>query len=885
MMFSLPKQIRKWLQSSSVTNLVDWRSIRRSVRRPSIRCNIAIPSRLSLLSMLVALALIAATLLSPITFLPSLEEAGPIIGTLLTAQAAIAALSLAVTLFLLQGVRTRQDIDDRLYREYIRESEVQTVLWSSLLFVVVTASILLLTSFNYSDDKTFLPNALIAASIACLSNIVLPYFLFEKAVSLSRPAQWTRLRQQVRKADVRNAIHSFLRRHHGAADNRQAKKRDSIMHLPDPLDGSANEAIRALLEDALRAMSERRHDEFKTSIDLAWELVQYAMKELAEANFQWSRPGSQATWPPLRELDRNIYSFREAVIREGSREYILELLILDYNLTITGIRTRCGELFTSGLSGYQSNYQIVTRISGHEHRELLRDRFYQNAASFLLTMDGVEAIPYIQVMIGHQERLLADAMQMNQPIDYSRLHKGFANLLQTAVPFRRLGDSAASEASRLNRQYRIALMGLAGRSIFLDNPDEAIDINPYLEAARLAYRSFSTLADDLAYVLTHDYYQDFALWRGWEMEDIPPFRFTFISPEKYPLKFFTLRLIELSSDSMSSLDMHGVADRVFAWFMDNADSIEKYVQTESALTLQQRRKLATDALDAAVHRDRVAEDYNIIGRNLSEDRVATFKSEVRAAALSNHVIERIFKNAGSFMYLSGDALELPEYKAIKTIEHKGFLTDSDENSHTAYGQLHGDQWGKIFSDYIFQTFCERLDESPRISASLDSPSELLQAIDRAMDDLQASGEMIVVLAGNWSSIEVGLLTEKPDAYRNFWRMPESDSIGETGRYRGHPILHARDYSRRCVYVVEPARWGHFVRAPAGGDQDLRITIRPISAIRAREMIKANPNHFASEPDEESRIRKLRTYVEIEIGARFAFRVTDIARSCRIDPIH
>ena len=49
------------------------------------------------------------------------------LGALLGAQAAIAALTLAVMLFLLQGVSARRDVDDRVYAEYIRRSWVWPV--------------------------------------------------------------------------------------------------------------------------------------------------------------------------------------------------------------------------------------------------------------------------------------------------------------------------------------------------------------------------------------------------------------------------------------------------------------------------------------------------------------------------------------------------------------------------------------------------------------------------------------------------------------------------------------------------------------------------------------------------------------------------------------
>ena len=62
-----------------------------------------------------------------------------------------------------------------------------------------------------------------------------------------------------------------------------------------------------------------------------------------------------------------------------------------------------------------------------------------------------------------------------------------------------------------------------------------------------------------------------------------------------------------------------------------------------------------------------------------------------------------------------------------------------------------------------------------------------------------------------------------------------------------------------------------------------ININTISTDRARELLIENPNYFASEPDDESKLRKLQTYLELLIGARTEFRVTNPSRARVILP--
>ena len=275
------------------------------------------------------------------------------------------------------------------------------------------------------------------------------------------------------------------------------------------------------------------------------------------------------------------------------------------------------------------------------------------------------------------------------------------------------------------------------------------------------------------------------------------------------------------------------------------------------------------------------------------------------------------------LYLSGDDADAPEERAFADLRHKGNLTDTPEGALTRYAPLEGDPWGRDLSHDVLRRFCESLEGAPEILAPIETPAALLEGIDRAIEDLDAPEHVVVVLAGNWFDLQVGLGTANPEGYEASWRLPESERLGEIGRYRGHPILSARDYVGRCVYVVDLSGWGHFVRAKADGDHsqvtavdilpgnagdntgvlelveqseentgiaveetigDLRVEINPISIDRAHELLTANPDHFASQPDEGSKLRKLQTYVEIVVGARTGFRVADTSRARRVVPV-
>ena len=290
----------------------------------------------------------------PMPWLPKASEAGTLLGTLLGAQSAIAALTLAVTLFVMQDVSARRDVDDRIYVEYVRRSWVRMVFWGSIIAVAVTGVVMMTESFVgdtgiVAETIPGVPNLALIAVMAFLANLLFALTLFERAIRLARPEHWRNLRQDVNKRDVRQAVQAFIGRYERARTAHATGEADLSIMFPDHGEGSADQAIRGLLDDARRAMAERRQAEFESALNSIKELVTYAMDEMEKAGMQWGDPGSQSEWPPLRELGRNLYPFREEIIREGSREYVFELLRMDYWLVSNGVRRYCGELFSTGL--------------------------------------------------------------------------------------------------------------------------------------------------------------------------------------------------------------------------------------------------------------------------------------------------------------------------------------------------------------------------------------------------------------------------------------------------------------------------------------------------------------------------------------------------------
>ena len=826
----------------------------------------------------------------PMPWLPKASEAGTLLSTLLGAQAAIAALTLAVTLFVMQGVSARRDVDDRIYVEYVRRSWVRVVFWGSIIAVAVTGAVLMAEAFVGDAGKVAetipgVPNLALIAVMAFLANLLFALTLFERAIRLARPEHWRSLRQDVNKRDVRHAIRAFIGRYERARTAHAAGEADLSIMFPDHGEGSADQAIRGLLDDARRAMAERRQAEFESALNSIKELVTYAMDEMEKAGMQWGDPGSQPEWPPLRELGRNLYPFREEVIREGSREYVLELLRLDYWLATNGVRRSCGELFSTGLSGYRLNYQITTRLVGGEFHEMIRDRFSLNLDGLSYSPGRGNLHPFLGEMIKHQERMLSDAMQANQVGDYERLHVGFNSRFWDTLRYREFNEPSLQETANLDnslrQQYRIALMGLAGHAIILAESSTISDETLYLNITREVYTRTELLGDDIAAALMNERRFGFSLWHDWDVPDDNHGQVVTIAPEKYPLTYFAVRLMELVDNATPPINLHGNARHALDWFDANSERLERFVQDTPTLSVQQRRELATAILQEAVRRDEIAEDHKIIRRELSEDRIANIKSSVHEAMLAANSVEHLFEQAESLLHLERDLDDDTKERGFHQLHPKAYFCDAEENDQIYYAAVPGEQWGRSLADDAAYMLCESLEGAIPMTARLDSLESLLRSIDMAIGDIASQGAMAIVLAGDWGDIERALYSAQAVGYEPYWRLAKEDQLTVAGRYQGHPILKGSADGERRLYVFEPSTWGHYIRAQYEDGQNLRVEVKPISHERAQELLSANSAHFSDQPDDESKIRKLQTCVEVGVAIRHGFRTTDPSRARKI----
>ena len=849
------------------------------------------PARIRSVAVLLALVILGAGVVAiPFVtrawgWVPQTGQVRILLATLLTAQAAIAALTLAVTQFTMQGVSARRDANDQMYNEYVRQSWVKPIFWGSIIAVAVAGLVFVALEFFGEAEKAAVVvpgfgNLILVSVISFAVSLAFPVLLFEKALLLLLPERWSTIRRTVNVRGVLRAVEVFLGRHRRVVASLDAKEPDLSAKFPEQDEGLADEAIRGLLGDARRAMGEHGLREFTRSLDSIKDLISCAMDRIESSGFVWSSPGGQPEWPPMRGLRRNLYSFREDVIREGNREYVFELLGLDYWLLSTGARRRCGELFTSGLESYRSNCQIAHRLADSEIQGILRDRVWLNSPWAITKGQLAHMFPYAIELVRYQERMLSDALNWGQPGEYDALHKSFKTFLRLSRWDwdRRDGESFSNA---LEQFYRVVLMGVSGRAITLAEVCRIDGLDSYLAEPRRIFGEVTLLADDIAEALRlEDGYQG-TQWSEWEWEGAEPGIVQRLSPERYPLTFFAVRLMELSSDEMPAIDLHGTANQILSWFESNADRLLPFVTDEPGATREKRSEWAAEALAVAVTTDEAAEEYRIINSKLSIEKVAAFKSGVNETAHGADSIQKLFKRCGTLLCLTGDTDAIPEERGFIELVPKAPFADMPAGAPISYESLQGDQWGRGLADDVMRLLCEALDEAPMLTAHLDTPQELFNAFDRAKRDLGPVGELVAVLAGNWIDVEVALGAGEHEGFVPAWQIPDADPLAEWGEYRGYTFLRGSRDGKRRMYLVEPGSWGCFVCARYEREQDFRIDIKPLTSEQARELLAENPNHFPDEPEYENKLRKLQTYVELAICHRIEFRVKNSSQARRV----
>ncbi|MYD65698.1 MAG: hypothetical protein F4X26_06950 [Chloroflexi bacterium] len=541
------------------------------------------------------------------TWLPATGDAQQLLGVLLAAQAAVTALTLAVSQFSLQGVANRQNVDSRTYDEYVARSGVRWVFLASILGVAVTGGTLISETVGYSE-VAFLSSAPSPRNLLWLTiwssaqNLAMPLLLFEGSLGRSRPDELRKLRRYVDERDVRRAIRAFLT--HEEVDG----------PVPNSEEAQANATIEALLRDAAIAMTEWRHSDFEWALSSVEALVECAIDELENGDFDWPSSDARASlWPPLARWDMS--RLREEVITSGRSWYQGELASLDPRLAALGIRRRSNDLVGTALRGSETSYVIASRVGNAEFRAIFRETHWVYLRD-AFPAESREELPYLRGLARHYASLLFRSMHGGHLEDFREFHRGFAGMISNVRARERMHGrrrnarsdegGGASWVDSAVVDGRVVLMEVGGIGLLIDQPLGLSDSQAYLDVARSDYRGLELLANDvLRSVQLHE--SDRYFWTD-RLDSAPAVHWTESIPVNPAPLFVTLRILELASDPMPPLDFHGQSRLVLNWFNQHAARVQPYLKPENEIGIERRHELVLEALEKAVLADDDASD-------------------------------------------------------------------------------------------------------------------------------------------------------------------------------------------------------------------------------------------------------------------------------------
>ena len=339
--------------------------------------------------------------------------------------------------------------------------------------------------------------------------------------------------------------------------------------------------------------------------------------------------------------------------------------------------------------------------------------------------------------------------------------------------------------------------------------------------------------------------------------------------------------MELVGDGPLALNLHGNARYILDWFGANSERLERFVPDTPSVGARRKRALAADVLEEAVLRDEVEADREIARRPISSDRVGVFRSDVIEGAIRAGSVERVFEQAGTFFHLEPGADAMPEERFSRQLERKVLFIDPADGGLTYYEPVGGEGWGRGLSRDAVLLLCEEMEGATRMTASLDNMSAVFRAIDAAIEDLGFPDKIGVVLAGDSEDVQGNMRGMEADEYEPYWLRGNADPSVDVGHYHGYPILRGPTNGECRMYVVDLGTWGNFIRAPFEDGREIRVDVEPISYERARELLEANPGLFADQPDDETKLRRIQTCVDVAVGIRHGFRIFDPTRARRI----
>lgn len=819
------------------------------------------------------------------------EDPARVVAPLAQVQGAIAAISLAVLVLIVEAVQRREDIVDATYEVFIREALVRPVIASVLISTLGTAAaFILVRTPSFEDERNLALFAMISVAITILA--ILSFTL--RALAVLRPSRYHELKRKAYLEQIQIGVTARIEHINEIVANPTAPTVSS-----SATEMKAEQAMLQLLGDVAVAIKLTRPDRIEEDIATIESAFDYAAKMISDSNYNdIPKDRSQIFELPLfasasRYLPSLWHASYTSRVHENVR-YVYRLHLHIAHLARDGVIDDLKEtVVTSAMLSYQArsdwpegvaqgvgfawgvvrNHVWLPMLlpsapsSSPTDTALLRTivEGFQDSAASMVRDGDIAAFEQITAQIsdlhdslGHRHNRYGDGeldYKINQPID------------------------------DLFHDVRLALAALAGLAILSQKGGYINNARAFVNRVHEILQGQPNAGESLERLLSADKSVFAQPWSWWDdrHDGSSLSRVRTVYPTQHPVLYFiTASLIDGPDARLpqalgsAHLDGEDVLERHWAIMCDVAGirGDEQEIEKERILSF----------IEAAKSADEYRRQDRIIMTPISEEYVSRYVQEVfrvykQTEISSTSIVTSVFGSADRAQILPVDDLDAPAESLLRLRgAFKGAFMRAIETSYVAHPSA--TQVVEAIEARRGQMMINLIGN--RVGLTEVIPiigDEISMEISRVLADLQPQFPLFLITGRGtgdlWRRLHRSRSNIRPPISTVLERMPPDVEEG----LRAGEVVVSQRIGEPALYIIDVARWG-WLRQADIGDDPLQVKVHEISAERAGELLDTGLISAGDQSREEA-MRALQLQVEVEVAQRVDFVVENPSAAVRI----
>lgn len=763
---------------------------------------------------------------------------------LIAANAGMAALAIAVMVFVLDGLKSERLRDGVVVSAYRRESDASgTIL---LIFSSFGGGVLgwLLSQPSPRSEPFVEANAslaLIVVTLNLLMTLMSVVCFFIRAERLARHDEAARLYDDAVSSAVLAAFGRYVERTTGL--RRQQDQGDSVGVLATLVQREQEGPLARLLERHFDTLHDDVRQDRLVNVAESFQLQRRIVSEVLIAarqrEFRFAGPAERHDfgrgWPPFSVLAPLWQGARELMGQDSVNVRLArEVVSFDYWLLQSGLRWRNAQLFENGFVALLSEQPAVGwRLDGGSGDNTGRAWRLLAAALQVASMPAespseaepapldffaAETVAWLTLVVSLANAAAADALAREDGAGFEAIVRDSGWLLrelESLVRFRARGDRQvrALAVETYAQVRRISLMALAGRAILIREGQDPTD---YLRAIRAALPDLGTLGRDVDAAFDSGLGASLG-WIDWEMSQLQG-RSGAIDSSRYLLTGFAVLALDRSDDA-GPLTVREAATRLIRLLEQDGVSLVEYslVSDKDALPrLLGRVKAASDEAELEFQR-------TLVAAPLDSRRVANFVADVYCGRFRARVIEPLFEDVETAFQ---SAREVSDGTGASYLLDRLPFVDLG----VPYFLLGTEEQAEGFEEELIQ----RVVDAVPLTAELmeEATAEIVHEWGQKATEALGIDDFLIILSGAWTTATAALRYEaRAQGIVTRARGYSRHLLGHLGNA---PIVELRGGGPPRLTVIDRRRWGCIERLELEGEP-LTVKIEGIDVARAQRL--------------------------------------------------